>query len=291
MVDEKGISDTSDQAKRSLRVGLVQMCSGIDPVVNMATSTALISQAAKEGAEIIATPEMTNMLDLKTKRMAEHLHLEQDDPSLASYRNLASKLNCWLAIGSMPIKLESGKIANRSFMINSVGDIVARYDKAHMFDVDLANGESYRESRSYQAGDQAILVNSPLAKLGLSICYDVRFPYLYRTLAQAGAEVIFVPAAFTQKTGEAHWHALLKARAIECGCYIVAAAQSGHHEDGRKTFGHSLIIDPWGRVLADMETAVGHLTLDISLNNVDTARQNIPSLQHDRALVLNQIDG
>lgn len=282
--------ETIERQQSNLRVGLVQMCSSIDPAVNMATSTALISEAAQDGAQIIATPEMTNLLDLKFKRMVEHLHLEDDDPSLASYRNLAAKLGCWLAIGSMPILLENDKVANRSFMINASGDIVARYDKAHMFDVDLANGESYRESRSYQAGEQAVLINSPMAKLGLSVCYDVRFPYLYRTLAQAGADVIFVPAAFTQKTGEAHWHTLLKARAIECGCYIVAAAQSGQHEDGRMTFGHSLVVDPWGQVLADLETGPGYLTLDISLNNVDTARQNIPSLKHDRALVLSQID-
>lgn len=275
----------------SLRLSIVQMCSGINPDANFETTAALVKEAADDGAEIIVTPEMTTLLDLSSSRMQQHVHTLNDDPWLKAYRDLCRAQKVWLLLGSHPVLMDEGRLANRQFLINPLGQIVAHYDKAHMFDVDLADGESYRESKSYKPGECAVVVKTSMATFGMSICYDVRFAYLYRTLAQHGAQVIFVPAAFTQKTGELHWHVLLRARAIETGCYIVAPAQVGSHEDGRTTYGHALVVAPSGEILTDMGLGIGQLTLDISLDKVDTARQSVPSLTHDRKLGIVEIDG
>jgi predicted amidohydrolase len=261
-----------------MKIGIVQMCSGTSVDDNIATASHYIRDARADGAEIIFTPEMTNILELNSKALFENIFLEDDDPALKAFQALAAELGCWLAIGSLAIKLPNGKAANRGYVISPNGEVQTHYDKAHMFDVDLAGGESYRESKNFEAGDKLALSDTPWGKMGLSICYDVRFPYLYRKLATLGAKLLTVPAAFTQKTGEAHWHILLRSRAIETGSYVIAAAQSGTHEDGRKTYGHSLVVDPWGTVLLDMGSEVGIKTLDISVDSVDLARSKIPSL-------------
>lgn len=267
-----------------MKIGLVQMCSGTSVDENIIVASHFIRDAHAQGAEIIFTPEMTNILQLKSKRLFENIVFENDDPSLKAFKALAKELGCWLFVGSLAILLPKGKAANRAYVINPSGEVQTHYDKAHMFDVDLAGGESYRESKNFLAGDQLALCDTPWAKMGLSICYDVRFPYLYRKLATLGARIIAAPAAFTQKTGEAHWHVLLRSRAIETGSFIIAAAQSGTHEDGRKTYGHSLVVDPWGKVLLDMGTELGVKTLDIQPETVDQARSKIPSLSLNRAL-------
>src|SRR5262249_48833484 len=210
-----------------------------------------IREAKAGGARYVQTPEMTNIIEMKRDNLFAEIAPEEQDPSLAAFRDLARDLGLWLHIGSLAIKVSPEKAGNRSFLIDPHGAIAARYDKIHMFDVDLANGESYRESRSYRAGEMAVAADLPWGRLGLTICYDLRFPALHRALAEAGAIFLASPAAFTKQTGEAHWHTLLRARAIENGAFVFAAAQSGQHEDGRSTFGHSLVIDPWGRVLAE----------------------------------------
>jgi len=207
---------------------------------------------------------------------------EDEDPSLAAFRDLARRRGLWLHLGSLALKVSPDRAVNRGFLIDPQGEIAARYDKIHMFDVDLANGESYRESRSYVPGEHAVMADLPWGRLGLSICYDLRFPALYRALAEAGTMFLTIPSSFTKQTGEAHWHVLNRARAIENGCYVFAAAQGGSHENGRDTFGHSMVIDPWGRVLAegDVEPAVVMAAVDPAA--VDAARARIPSLQHGR---------
>jgi predicted amidohydrolase len=265
-----------------IKVACVQMRSGTDVAENIAAASALIRQAAAEGAELIATPEMTTLLERKQGVVWEQSVAEGDDPGLAAFSELAKELAVTLLIGSMAIRAEAGKCANRSFLIGPDGEVVSRYDKIHMFDVQLNAGNIYRESDSYAAGGEAVVADLPNAKLGLTICYDVRFPELFRQLAMAGAQIIAVPAAFTRITGEAHWHILLRARAIETGCFVIAPAQGGKHQDGRETFGHSLIIDPWGEVLAEggIEPGVVHATLDLA--KVDEVRGKIPSLKHVR---------
>ncbi len=243
---------------------------------------ALIGEAKSAGAEYVLTPEMTNIMEVKRERLFATIVEEDADTSLATFRELARKLGIYLHVGSLAIKVSPDKAANRSFLIDPKGDIAARYDKIHMFDVDLAGGESYRESRTYRPGELAVLRDLPWGRLGLTICYDLRFPALYRALAEAGATMLAIPSAFTQQTGEAHWHVLMRARAIENGCFVFAAAQGGKHENGRETFGHSLIVDPWGRILAEGGTEPGVVMAEIDLAEVAKARARIPSLQHGR---------
>jgi predicted amidohydrolase len=259
------------------------MRSGVDVSQNILQATGLIRKAATQGAELIATPEMTTLLDRKPGAAWEKSTTEAADPGLKQFRELAAKLRVTLLIGSIAIRTdEVGKCANRSFLIGPDGEVKARYDKIHMFDVQLNAGNIYKESDSYAAGAEAVLANLPQGGLGMTVCYDVRFPDLFRQLAMSGAKIIAVPAAFTKITGEAHWHVLLRSRAIETGCFIIAPAQGGKHEDGRETFGHSLIIDPWGEVLADGGTEPGIIQAPLDLSKVDEVRGKIPSLKHAR---------
>jgi predicted amidohydrolase len=266
----------------AFKVGLVQMRSGLDPVANLAAAARLIEEAKAGGADYVLTPEMTNILAIKREQLITAIRPEENDPSLAAFRTLARKLAIRLHVGSLAIKLAGERAANRSFLIDRDGEIAARYDKIHMFDVDLPNGESYRESRNYRPGELAVSADLPWGRLGLTICYDLRFPALYRALAESGASYLTVPSAFTRVTGEAHWHVLLRARAIENGCYVFAAAQGGTHETGRETYGHSLVIDPWGRVLAEAGIEPGVVLAEIDPTAVAAARSRIPSLQHGR---------
>jgi predicted amidohydrolase len=265
-----------------LKVGLVQMRTGIDPHANLDVATKFIREAHAAGAQYVQTPEMTNIMEVKRERLLATIVEEESDATLAAFRELARTLGIHLHIGSLAVKVSPDKAANRAFVIDPQGDVVARYDKIHMFDVDLANGESYRESRIYRPGEMAVVSDLPWGRLGVSICYDLRFPALYRALAEAGATILTVPSAFTRQTGEAHWHVLLRARAIENGCFVLAAAQGGKHESGRETFGHSLIIDPWGRILAEGGTGPGVILSEIDLAAVAAARGRVPSLQHGR---------
>ncbi len=265
------------------RAALVQMCSGRDVARNVATACDLIREAAATGAHYIQTPEVTTLMELERARLFAATGPEEGNDALAQFTDLARTLKVWLHIGSMPVKVRDDKIANRAFVIDPSGQIAARYDKIHMFDVDLPNGESYRESRNYEPGTRAVVAELPWGGLGLSICYDLRFPYLYRALAQSGARFLAVPAAFTRPTGEAHWHTLLKARAIECQCFVFAAAQGGRHEHGRETYGHSLIVSPWGEILAEGSVHPTVIAADIDLGALEDARGRVPSLRHDRA--------
>jgi predicted amidohydrolase len=265
-----------------IRVACVQMRSGTDVAENIAAASSLIREAASAGAELIATPEMTTLLDRAPGAAWEKSTTEAADPGRAAFRSLAKELGVTLLIGSLAIRAEQGKCANRSFLIGPDGAVVSTYDKIHMFDVQLNATNVYRESDSYAAGASAIVADLPVGRLGLTVCYDVRFPDLFRQLAIAGAKVIAVPAAFTKITGEAHWHILLRARAIETGCYIIAPAQGGKHQDGRETYGHSLIIDPWGGILAEGGTEPGVISATLDLAMVDAVRGKIPSLRHVR---------
>jgi deaminated glutathione amidase len=268
------------------RVGLVQMRSGRVPARNLESAAALIREAKSAGADYVLTPEMTNILENSRESLFAAIVPEEKDPSLAAFRTLARELGLYLHIGSLAIEVLPEKAMNRSFLIDPKGEIVARYDKIHMFDVDLAGGESYRESHSYRPGELAVATDLPWGRIGLTICYDLRFPALYRALAEAGASFIAIPAAFTQQTGEAHWHILTRARAIENGCFIFAAAQGGRHEHGRETFGHSIVVDPWGRVIAEGGSEPGVIMADIDPSLVATVRARIPSLQHGRRFEL-----
>jgi len=267
-------------------VGLVQMRAGLAPAANLETAVALIEQAKAAGADYALTPEMTNVMDIKRERLFATMVAEEEDPCLARLCELARKLGIYVHIGSLAIKISAERAVNRSFLIDPSGEIVARYDKIHMFDVDLAGGESYRESRNFRPGENAVVTDLPWGRLGLTICYDLRFPALYRALAEAGSLFITVPAAFTRQTGEAHWHVLIRARAIENGSFVLAAAQGGLHENGRETFGHSLIVDPWGRILAEGGTEPGIIMAKLDPAEVVAARSRIPSLQHGRRFEL-----
>src|ERR1700686_2105143 len=263
-------------------VGLVQMRSGLSPQANLEAATALITEDRDRGADYVLTPEMTNLLEIKRDRLFAAIAPEEADPSLARFRELARELKVFLHVGSLAIKLSPEKAANRSFLIDRGGEIVARYDKIHMFDVDLAGGESYRESRNYRPGEIAVTADLPWGRLGLTICYDLRFPALYRALAEAGSSFLAIPSAFTKQTGEAHWQVLMRARAIENTCYVLAAAQGGKHENGRETYGHSLVVDPWGRIIAEGGTEPGVVMAEIAPADITAARARIPSLQHGR---------
>jgi predicted amidohydrolase len=266
----------------TFRVGLVQMRSGRTPQANLDAATKLIGEAKSGGADYVLTPEMTNIMEVSRERLLASIVEEESDNNLATFRELARALAIHLHIGSLAVKASPDKAANRSFLIDPRGEIVARYDKIHMFDVDLANGESYRESRNFHPGEIAVLSDLPWGRLGLTVCYDLRFPALYRALAEAGASFLAIPSAFTRQTGEAHWHVLNRARAIENGCFVLAAAQGGKHENGRETFGHSLVVDPWGRIIAEGGTEPGVVLAEIDPAEVVAARARIPSLQHGR---------
>jgi predicted amidohydrolase len=270
----------------SFTAGLVQMRTGLTPQANLDAAVRLIEEAKAGGADYVQTPEMTNIMEVKRDRLFATITAEDNDPTLAAFRALARKLGIFLHVGSLAIKLLPEKAANRSFLIDRKGDIVARYDKIHMFDVDLAGGESYRESSSYRPGEIAVATDLPWGRLGLTVCYDLRFPALYRALADAGSSFLAIPSAFTRQTGEAHWHVLNRARAIENGAYVLAAAQGGKHENGRETFGHSLVVDPWGRVVAEGGTEPGVILAKIDPAEVTAARAKIPSLQHGRRFEL-----
>ncbi|GAB5482179.1 MAG: carbon-nitrogen hydrolase family protein [Parasphingorhabdus sp.] len=268
-----------------MRVALAQMCSGIDPATNAKAMRAHIGEAAAQGADILFTPEMTGLVDRDRNRAAANIHTEQKDPVLQEACTSAKNEEIWVALGSLAIKpsdSDAGKWLNRSFLIDPSGTIVARYDKIHLFDVDLDTGESWRESSAYQGGAEAVTAPVKEATLGLSVCYDLRFPALYGALTNAGADILSVPAAFTVPTGEAHWEILLRARAIEAGVFVVAAAQSGLHDDGRTTYGHSMVIDPWGHVLLDMDADTGVATCDIDLDDIAKVRSRIPAITNRR---------
>ena len=266
-----------------IRAALVQMRAGRDMARNLADAAGLIREARAGGADFVSTPEMTNILEPDRPRLNALARPEADDMSVSAFAELARELGFWLNIGSLALKGPSGRLVNRSLLFAPDGSVAARYDKIHLFDVDLPTGESLRESHAYEGGSAAVLANTPLAPVGLTICYDMRFPHLFRTLAKAGAKLFTVPSAFTVPTGLAHWHVLLRARAIETGSFVLAAAQGGLHESGRETFGHSLIVSPWGDVLAEAGTEPGIVAADIDLAASDQARARIPAWQHDRA--------
>jgi predicted amidohydrolase len=271
-----------------MKAGLVQLCSGDDPVANLAATRDLIAQAAAQGAGFVLTPEVTNCVSQDRAHQRAVLQPEADDITLAGLRSTARELGIWLSIGSLALKTQGDdtRFANRSFLIGPDGGIVARYDKIHMFDVDVSATETFRESAGFRPGDRAVVAQTPFARIGLTICYDIRFAYLHRALAQAGADILLVPAAFSPVTGAAHWEPLLRARAIETGCYVLAAAQTGSHPirhgKPRQTYGHSMAISPWGEVLVDMGLETGIAILDLDLVQVAQSRQRIPALTHDR---------
>jgi len=268
------------------RIALFQSTTGIDPAANARAVVDAIEQAAAGGAEILFTPEMSGLLDRDAARAAKSLRPAEEDEVLAAAREAAARHRIWLHIGSLAVLVEDGKVANRGFVVDREGRVRATYDKIHLFDVDLPTGESWRESNVYSAGKGVVLVNgTPVGRLGLTICYDLRFPGLFARLAESDADVIAVPAAFTVPTGKAHWHVLLRARAIEAGLFVVAAAQVGHHQDGRNTFGHSLVVDPWGEVLLDMgEEGQGVGFADVDLKRISDVRSRIPALNHRRPI-------
>ena len=265
----------------SFKAACIQNCAGPDVGPNIAETLAMSRDAADRGAELICLPEYFSALEVRDGRLYFEPFAEDAHPALPAFRDLAKERGVWILLGSLPIAAGGGKINNRGYMIDPTGAVTARYDKVHLFDVDLPGGESYRESATIEPGCDAVLTDTPWGKLGLSICYDLRFPHLYRALAQAGAGILVVPAAFTKTTGEAHWHVLLRARAIENGAYVIAPCQCGVHEGGA-TYGHSLIIDPWGRVLADGGEDPGVVMAEINMAEVARVRGMIPSLQHDR---------
>jgi len=268
-----------------VRIALFQSQTGVDPAASAARLTDAVATAAEAGAAMLFTPEMSGLLDRDAERAAHNVRLEENDEVLARTREAASKHGIWVHIGSLAVRTEGRQLANRAFVIDPRGEIRARYDKIHLFDVDLPTGESWRESNVYRRGSEAVVVDgTPVGKLGLTICYDLRFPALFARLAESNADVIAVPAAFTVPTGKAHWEVLLRARAIEAGLFIVAAAQSGHHEDGRNTYGHSLVVDPWGEVLLDAGDGAGVRTVEIDLSRITDVRSRVPALSHRRQI-------
>ncbi|MEO1168315.1 MAG: carbon-nitrogen hydrolase family protein [Pseudomonadota bacterium] len=268
-----------------MRIALLQMNGGIDPAANAETIVEGIAEAKAGGAGMLFTPEMSGLLDQKRKRAAAHLTTESDDSVLAAVRAAAAEHGIWVHLGSLALRADDNpdRLVNRGFVIDDTGNIRARYDKIHLFDVDLDTGESWRESSTYDAGEQAVIADTPLGALGLSVCYDLRFADLYRALSDGGATLLAIPAAFTVPTGKAHWHVLMRARAIESAAFVIAAAQYGHHEDGRDTYGHSLVVDPWGEVLLDMGGGTGIGFAEIDMARLDEVRKRIPVLRHRRA--------
>lgn len=274
------------EAGAPFTAAMVQMRTAMLPETSLAEGIKLIREAKDRGADYVQTPEVSNIIQVNRKGLFEVLATEEDDRSLKAYRELARELKIYLHIGSLAIKATPERAANRSFLIAPTGDVLASYDKIHMFDIELDGGESYRESANYQPGETAVISDLPWGRIGLTICYDMRFPALYRALAEAGATFISAPSAFTVRTGQAHWHTLLRARAIENGCFMFAAAQAGKHESGRETYGHSLIVDPWGEILAEAGTDTGVILAKIDPAKVATVRKTIPSLQHGRRFTL-----
>jgi predicted amidohydrolase len=269
----------------AVRIALYQARSGIDPAANAAALVEAVHEAATGGAAMLFTPEMSGMLDRDRERALGKARIEQDDEVLAAVRTAAAETGIWVHLGSLALKGQGGKLVNRGFVIDDRGEIRARYDKIHLFDVDLPTGESWRESAMYDAGRNAIIVpETPVGKLGLTICYDLRFPELFQRLSDAGADLISVPAAFTVPTGKAHWQVLLRARAIEAELFVVAAAQAGRHEDGRETYGHSLVADPWGEVLLEMGAEPGLAFVEIDSKRMADVRSRIPVHQHRRPI-------
>ncbi|WP_159975729.1 MULTISPECIES: carbon-nitrogen hydrolase family protein [unclassified Novosphingobium] len=272
-----------------IRAALLQMTTGIDPEANAATIAGAAAQAREGGAAMLFTPEMSGLLDRKRERGKLSIRSEADDVVLAAVREAARREGIWVHIGSLAIERGDGKWANRAFVIDDNGEVRARYDKMHMFDVDLATGESWRESNAYTAGDEVVTVETPVGRLGLAICYDVRFPALFEALGRSGCDVIAIPAAFTVPTGKAHWHLMQRARAVEASAYVLSAAQVGTHEDGRETYGHSLAIDPWGAVLLDMGGAddggsAGLAFVDLDRDRISAVRAQLPSLANRRTI-------
>ncbi len=255
---------------------------------NLAAAAALVREARGQGADFITLPENVALFEPRRAKLLEKAEPQESHTALRAFRDLARETGAWILVGSLAVKLEDGKVANRSFLLDAVGNIVASYDKIHMFDVTLPSGETYRESATYAPGGRAVAAPMPWGKLGMTICYDVRFAALYRALAEAGSDMITVPAAFTRTTGQAHWHVLLRARAIETGCFVIAPAQCGTHAEGRQTYGHSLIVDPWGEVLSDGGDAVGITLARIDTARVAEVRQMVPSLVHGRTILPSQ---
>ena len=275
-----------------LKIGLVQLCSGTDISENVSVMEGLVRDAAGRGAHYIQTPEMTGLVDRNPKSFFGSVKFLDDDLVVKSASLLSSELGVWLHIGSTPIRLSDDRAANRSFLFSPTGETVATYDKIHMFDVDLDNGESWRESSVYSPGGEGVLASIDNKKFGLSICYDLRFPHLYRGYSLLGADVLTCPSCFTRQTGEAHWHTLLRSRAIENGAFVIASAQSGVHADGRETFGHSLIVNPWGEIISEIESeGVGVAVCDIDIDEVGLARSKIPSLRNSREFGVRDIGG
>jgi predicted amidohydrolase len=265
------------------RIAIFQSRTGVDPVANAEALVEAIEQAAHGGADMLFTPEMSGLLDRDAERARRNVTSADQDRVLAACRDAAKRNGIWMHLGSLAVTAEDEKFANRGFVIDSDGEIRASYDKIHLFDVDLPTGESWRESNVYCGGAEAVVIDgTPVGKLGLTICYDLRFPALFQSLTDAGAQGVSVPAAFTVPTGKAHWEILLRARAIEAGVFVVAAAQCGRHEDGRETYGHSLIVDPWGTILLDMDERVGVAFGEIDVGKVDEVRSRIPAIRHRR---------
>ncbi len=271
-----------------MRAALLQMSSGDDPTANLAVTLGMLRVAVAQGAGFVLTPEVTNCVSQSREHQRAVLQTEADDITLAGLRAGAAELGVWLAIGSLALKTgdADGRFANRSFLIGPDGQIVARYDKIHMFDVDVTPTETFRESAGFRPGDRAVVAETPFARIGLTVCYDIRFAHLHRALAHAGADILLVPAAFSPVTGAAHWEPLLRARAIETGCYVLAPAQTGQHPVStgkpRQTYGHSMVVAPWGEVLADGGTQAGIVVVDLDMGAVTEARRRVPALTHDR---------
>jgi deaminated glutathione amidase len=275
----------------SFKAALIQMRSGIDMARNLSDASAMIREAAAQGAHYVLTPEMTNIFEADRERLKSLVRQEEQDASVAGFSQLAKELGIWLHVGSLALRKSQDKLVNRSLLFAPDGVPVARYDKIHLFDVDMPNGERIRESDTFAPGDEAVVATLPWGPLGLSICYDMRYPNLYNVLANSGAMYMAVPAAFTVPTGKAHWHVLLRSRAIETGSFVLAAAQGGAHECGRHTFGHSLVVTPWGEIAAELDTEPGALVFDVNEELVKRDRGRIPVLKNARAFNLKLTDG
>jgi predicted amidohydrolase len=266
-----------------MKVAALQLCASDDPVANLELTISMVQRAAEAGAQFIATPEVTNCVSSSRRRQNEVLALQEDDQTLAAMCAAAARFEVWISVGSLALKLpDDDRFTNRSFMIDPSGQIIAQYDKIHMFDVTLSETEQYRESDGYRAGGHAVIADTAFGKIGMTICYDIRFPHLYRGLAKSGASILLIPAAFAQPTGRAHWEILLRARAIETGCFVIAAAQTGEHQTTqgrpRKTYGHSMIVSPWGEIMADAGEDQGIIYADLDLSLVESTRARVPSI-------------
>jgi predicted amidohydrolase len=275
----------------SFKAALIQMRSGVDMARNFSDASAMIREAAVQGVQYVLTPEMTNIFEADRERLKSLVRLEEEDASVKGFSLLAKELGIWLHVGSLALRVSEDRLVNRSLLFSPDGALVARYDKIHLFDVDMPSGERIRESDTFAPGGEAVVANLPWGPLGLSICYDMRFPNLYNTLANVGAMFMAVPAAFTVPTGRAHWHVLLRSRAIETGSFVFAAAQGGAHECGRHTFGHSLVVTPWGEIVAELDTEPGVLVFDVDEELVKRDRGRIPALKNARAFNLKLTDG